>query len=119
MQERRHFVRLDTRVKIEYKIVESPLSKLNSFTKNISEGGICLFLDSFVQKGTLLDLKLFLPEEPELIQATGKIVWIDRYKLGDASAQEHYEAGIEFMDIADTDQKRIGKYVFGTLNTNP
>ncbi len=116
MQERRKFIRLDTSVRVEYDIVESIAKENKSFTKNLSQGGICLFLDSLIQKDTLLNLKLFLPDQSEPIQVTGKIVWVDRFKVGGKEAQEEYEAGVEFLNIAKTDQEKISKYVFGTLN---
>ncbi|MBU2541389.1 MAG: PilZ domain-containing protein [Candidatus Omnitrophica bacterium] len=118
MQERRKFIRLDTRVRVEYDIIESRGDRTGSFTKNLSQGGICLFLDSLIQKDTLLKLKLFLPEQSEPIETTGKIVWIDMFKVGGKDAQEEYEAGIEFRDIAKEDQEKISKYVFGVLNLN-
>lgn len=117
MQEKRKFVRLDTRVKVEYHIIELSETELKSFTKNLSQGGICLFLDSLVRKDTLLELKLFLPEQTEPIQTTGKIVWIDSFKLGNKDAQEQYEAGIEFINISDEDRKKIAKYVFTMMKT--
>ena len=113
MQERRKFVRLDTRVKVEYNVIEAAESKLNSVTKNLSQGGICLFLDSFINKDTLLALKLSLPEELEPLQATGKIVWIDRFKLGGKDAQEQYEAGVEFVEIANEDSRLYPRNPYG------
>lgn len=115
MPERRRFIRLDARVKVEYRVVESEQTKINSFTKNVSQGGICLFLNISLTKGTLLDLKLYLPEEKEPIQTVGKIVWIELFEVGDKTSKEQYEAGIEFMNINDADRVKIGRYVFGVL----
>ncbi len=113
MQEKRRFPRLDIRVKVEYQIAESPQNKIKSFTKNVSQGGICLFLDSSLDKGTLLDLKLYMPDKNEPILATGKIAWIEKFEVGDT--KEQFEAGIEFIDIAKEDSDRVAKYVFGAL----
>lgn len=113
MEDKRHFSRLDVQVKVEYQILDSAQDKMKSFTKNVSQGGICLFLNSFLDKGTLLDLKLFLPDKKEPIHAAGKIVWIEKFEIGDS--KEELEAGIEFIDIADDDRHRIDKYIFGIL----
>lgn len=115
MLEKRRFVRLDVRVKVDYEIVQSPQEKFKSFTKNLSQGGICLFLDNYLKKDTLLDLKLHVPDQTQPLEATGKIVWIDTFKIGDKDAKEHFEAGIEFVDISQEDKDKIGKYVFGLL----
>lgn len=115
MLEKRRFVRLDVRVNVEYEIVQAPEAKFKSFTKNLSQGGICLFLDSFLKKDTLLDLKLHIPERSKPLEATGKIVWIETFKIGDKDAKEHFEAGVEFVDISDDDKNMIAKYVFGVL----
>jgi uncharacterized protein (TIGR02266 family) len=114
MQEKRKFVRLDVRVKVEYQIVPSTQDKIRSFTKNLSQGGICLFLDSDLEKDTLLDLKLSIPEQSQPILATGKVVWVDSFRVGDSEG-DHLEAGIEFVDIFDEDRAKIAKYVFGVL----
>lgn len=115
MQEKRRFARLDVRVKVEYEIVQAPESKFKSFTKNLSQGGICLFLDSSLKKDTLLDIKLYIPDQPEPLEASGKVVWVESFKIGGSDAREHFEAGIQFVDISSEDQNKIGKYVFGTL----
>ncbi|MEW6008920.1 MAG: PilZ domain-containing protein [Candidatus Omnitrophota bacterium] len=111
MQEQRRFPRLDVRVKVEYQVLDSTQDKIKSFTKNVSQGGICLFLNSFLDKGTLLDLKLFMPDKKEPILATGKIAWVEKFEVGDS--KEEIEGGIEFINISDEDRRRIAKYIFG------
>jgi c-di-GMP-binding flagellar brake protein YcgR len=115
MQERRRFVRLDARVKVEYQILESQQVVVDSFTKNVSQGGICLFLSSALKKDTVLDLKLYLPDQREPVPAVGKIVWIEQFEVGEKEGREQYEAGIEFINISDVDRNKIGRYVFGLL----
>jgi len=67
MLEKRKFVRLDTRVKVNYQKVEIPQDIMNSFTKDLSQGGICITLDSQVEVDTLLDLKFSFFQHDNLL----------------------------------------------------
>ncbi|MFH1202662.1 MAG: PilZ domain-containing protein [Candidatus Omnitrophota bacterium] len=115
MEERRRFVRLNTLVKVEYAIIEKAGDGLGSTTKNISMGGICLFLDKMIDKGTVLGLKIYIKEEVLPIQARGRVVWIEKFDMGEGDKASHLEAGIEFSQISDADRQRLSKYIFRSL----
>lgn len=115
MEERRRFVRLNTSVKVEYSVIGKDEEEMNSSTKNISLGGICLFLDNLVERGTVLGLKIFILQEIAPIQARGRIVWIEEFAVGQEDRAKHIEAGIEFVEITDADRERLSKYIFRSL----
>ena len=115
MEERRRFVRLSTSVKVEYAVIGKYSEGVSSATKNISLGGICLFLDNIVDKGTILELKIFVLKEVNPIKAMGKVVWIEEFVLGEADKRKHIEAGIEFTQIPDADRERLSQYIFKSL----
>ena len=115
MEERRRFVRLSTLVKVEYAVIGKSSEELSSSTKNISLGGICLFLDDMVDMGTILELKMFIAQESLPINAMGKVVWIEEFGLGEEDKRKHIEAGIEFIRISDADRERLSQYIFKSL----
>lgn len=109
MEERRRYVRLDTRLKISYTVVKNELDPLeNSETKDIGGGGIRILLSGSLPVQTLLRLNILLPEEERPIVCTGKVVWVEEFTVRD---KKQYEAGVGFTEIDSRDRDRIIKYV--------
>ena len=110
--ERRRFPRLAFNVEVEYKVLEAEATEaLASYSKDISAAGICIILLDKVDKGTLLDLKFFLPDLNRTIFAQGRVVWIEEFVVGDMKTGKAFEAGIEFTKIDDVDQETIKQFV--------
>ena len=118
MEERRRFVRLNASVKVEYAIIGKTGEELSSTTKNISMGGICLFVDKAVDKGVILELKIFVLESILPIQAKARVVWLEEFDMGEDDKASHIEIGLEFTKISDTDRQRLSKYIFRSLAEN-
>jgi len=112
MDERRKYVRLDTRLKITYNILEKEGGPQQSETRDISGGGIRLFLDDPIAEKTLLQITIQLPEDPTPIRCVGKVVWVESFSvLQGEKKEDQYEAGVIFTDIEQKDRDRIIKYV--------
>lgn len=114
MDERRRYVRLDTRLKISYTVLKKGKDIPNaSETKDISGGGIRIFLSEPIPLNTLLKLTIFLPDDPKPIVCTGEIVWVEEFTLlsDEKKDKNRYEAGVAFTEIASLDRDRIIKYV--------
>ena len=114
MEERRKYVRLDTRLKITYTVLKDKRnSSLSTETRDISGGGIRLFLAEGVPVGALLQLTILLPEDTKPIVSIGKVVWLEEFSILHSQKQEGklLEAGIEFTEIDPKDRDRIIKYV--------
>lgn len=114
MDERRRYVRLDTRLKITYTILNKEKTDAqNSEAKDISGGGICIFLAEPLPSQTLLKLEISLLDDPPPITCVGKIIWVEEFSVieGGRKEKNRYEAGIAFTEIDPKDQDRIIKYV--------
>ncbi len=114
MEERRKYIRLDTRLKITYTILQSSKSAIKkSETKDISGGGIRIFLAEQLPLNTVLQLHIQLPEDPAPVTCKGKIAWIEEFSIlqGDKKEGDVVEAGVEFTDIASQDRDRVIKHV--------
>ena len=114
MDERRRYVRLDTRLKITYTVLKKGKDvPISSETKDISGGGIRIFLTNSLPVQTVLKMSILLPEDPPPIVCTGKVVWVEEFSvLQDESKEKNrYEAGISFTEINPKDRDRIIKYV--------
>lgn len=109
MQEQRQFVRLDTRLGVTYQVAGSPVS---SVTKDISAGGICVFLNDVLQPGTSLRIEIQLPERPQPIAFIGEVAWCDSYEIvGRGQRERSIEAGIKFSQIDPQDRQTILQHV--------
>lgn len=113
MEERRRYVRLDTRLKINYRILQQPPLVTTSETVDIGGGGIRIFLTEPLKTGTLLELEIFLPEERDPIRCQGKLVWVEEFSIyhGSRETRQELEGGVEFTSIRPQDQDRIIKHV--------
>ncbi len=81
-----------------------------AYSKDISEGGVCLITESALELNKLLNLSFTLPERKAVVQCFGKVMWSRR-------ATEHlYENGISFWDIKDSDRAAIKDYVQSAIH---
>lgn len=126
-EELREHKRLQTRVKVEFRITSTPEEPpfLEAVTRDISAGGVFLELanthlsaqsenevDDFLLIKSPIELKISIPTLPESIIAKGKAVWIEKQLPG-----KDYRHGIAitFTEIAAEDRKMIDRYVLSRL----
>ena len=115
MEERRQFVRLDTRLPITYRVVTSA-PPVQAITKGIGGGGICVFLSEPVRPGTRLHVTVKLPDQERPLTFTGEVVWCEQYEvIGKTQRNRSVEAGLKFVQIEPPDQQRIMQYVILSL----
>ena len=73
MEERRRFVRLDTRLEVTYTVLPSG-SPQRVVTRDVGGGGICFFADRVLQPGTRLQISMKLPDREEGVHFTAEVV---------------------------------------------
>ncbi len=112
MEERRRFVRLDTRLDVTYSVLSTGAPQ-GTRTKNVSGGGVCIFSDRPLPAGTRLQLSVKLPGRERPMQATAEVVWSEAYEvIGQGGMrQKSVETGIRFVDITPRDQEAIMQHV--------
>ena len=117
--ERRRYARLNALVDVAYNRHphEPETESLLRLSKNISKGGICLIVYDELKKDDLLDLKIFLPDTNNPVEAMGQVVWASEFIIGDKIGKR-YDVGIEFVKISDKDKDRIDRYVFSHLGVS-
>ncbi|MBI4356096.1 MAG: PilZ domain-containing protein [Candidatus Omnitrophica bacterium] len=118
MLERREYVRLDTRLPVEYRVVgpaaapPRSTAKRPAVTKDISGGGVRLILTEPLTPAALLEVSVHLPERPVPLVFTGEVVWVESYAvIGGSGREQRYEAGIKFVQIAPADRQAILQHV--------
>ncbi|HNX81890.1 MAG TPA: PilZ domain-containing protein [Candidatus Omnitrophota bacterium] len=114
--ERRKFPRLLHNVDVEYTVLsDRQESPSEGFSRNVSEGGICILtLDKF-DIGAHINIVFSLPDADAPIKTIGKVVWVEEFSVGDTSSSKAYDAGIHFIDMSDADKERIHHHVISRL----
>ena len=119
MEERRKFVRLDTRLPVTYQVMRGPASKV-SLSSDIGGGGVCLFLSEPLKAGTLLRIEVTLPDQPRAIAFTGEVIWCEQYEMiGKTQRERSVEAGVRFVQVEPQDQQAIMRHVILSLQPQP
>ncbi len=115
MEERRRFVRLDTRLDVSYAVQPAGTVQRTS-SKDIGGGGICLFADHVLEPGTCLKVSMKLPELEQPVAFTAEVVWSEPYEvIGRTVRERAVELGVRFLDIAPQDQEAIMQHVILSL----
>jgi len=116
MEERRKFIRLQSRLKAKYWVLgtEEPLSSLS---RNIGGGGISLFTKRRLAPSTVLGIEVYFPDRLAPVRFTGEVIWSgELITSGAQDALNTYETGVRFLDITPEDRAHVLKYAeTGTL----
>jgi c-di-GMP-binding flagellar brake protein YcgR len=110
MEERRKFVRLQSRLKAKCWVLgtEDPLSSLS---RNIGGGGISLFTKRRLPPGTILGIEVYFSDRLAPVRFTGEVIWSgELITSGAQDALNTYETGVRFLDIAPEDHAYIMTY---------
>jgi len=96
---------------VEYSISDETSSKKVAFLKDLSSGGLAMFVTEPIEKGSELYLTIYLsgPEGP--IMAKGKVMWQQNSSYMKGASTKHYDVGIKFLDINDENKSNVAKYV--------
>lgn len=115
MDERRAFVRLDTRLDVSYTVLPTGAA-LHSVTKNVSGSGICVFTNTDLPPGTRLQVAMKLPGREQPVNFIGEVVWSDAYEvIGKTQRRRSVEAGIQLVEIAPQDREALMQHVILSL----
>jgi c-di-GMP-binding flagellar brake protein YcgR len=109
--ERRRFVRLNSAVDIQYNLLEKePAERLKTKSRNISAGGICIIASEKLEIDDILVISITVPGETLPVVTKGRVAWIKPFEIGKEG--QHFDVGIEFIEISPEDRKKIEQYVF-------
>ena len=119
MEERRQFVRLDTRLETHCTVLPSGKPQ-RGVTKNIGGGGICLFADRPLEAGTRLQVAMKLPGREAPVNFTAEVVWSEQCEIiGKTQRQQSVEIGVRFVEIAPQDRDTVMQHVILSHQPRP
>ena len=82
------------------------------FILNISETGVFIYCSESLMPGDLPQLKFSLPGTDRMIEARGRVIWVNRLTGEEALFNG---MGIHFTEISDEDRELIASYVNNEL----
>jgi len=109
VEEHRELVRSNLSTMVNYRLLSNPYVENRCISVDISPTGLKVFMKAAIKAGERMLLSFNLPDENELINAEGEIIW------SKAREEKFLEAGIEFTSIEEKDITRINNYVKKTL----
>lgn len=122
--------RLQTRVRIEFKLVGTSeavkdMQYREAFTRDISAGGVFIELmdthltpqqesvvDDFLLFKSQIHMRILLPNREIPINAVGKAVWIEKEVPG---REYRHGVAISFTEIQDTDRQFVDSFVLSRV----
>ena len=87
-------------------------------TENVGIGGVCVVLKQDVKMFSEVELELDLLDLGEHICCNGKVVWNVQRQSEATEKPLFFDIGIEFIDIAEEDQKRLERIVDRLVRNN-
>jgi len=109
MKEKRKFIRFESKLKVDYIVsaAESRVEKTGT-TVNVCAGGLQLLTEGKLGEGSVLELKIFIPNASNPAHLKGVVCWSKQDK---GSEQESYCSGIEFQNIEEDNKNTFLKFL--------
>ncbi|MDP3730436.1 MAG: PilZ domain-containing protein [Candidatus Omnitrophota bacterium] len=109
-EERRSHERFERDLEVEYSVERRPHLK-NGRTVDLSKGGLKLLLDEKLPKGAILDLKLYIPQMRQAIEAETEVVWTSDADKKDPSGKRFFFSGLKFIAVKEPAGIHLSEYL--------
>ena len=115
MEERRQFVRFVSRMDVAYTLLPAGVAQRTT-ARDISAGGLRLFMDHPLALGAQLQVALRLPGREQPVNAITEIVWSEESEtFGRGESQRSVEVGVRCLEISPQDQEAITQFIEASL----
>jgi c-di-GMP-binding flagellar brake protein YcgR len=109
-EERRSHKRFNKTLELEYFVQVKPEQK-KLRTVDVSRGGIKLLLDEKLPKGTILCLKIYIPEKRQTVEVDTEVVWTDNADKRDDSGKRFFFSGLKFISVKEPSGVHLSEYL--------
>ena len=119
MEERRKFVRLDTRLDVSYTVLQTGTTA-QTVSKDVGGGGICFFADQALPGGTRIQVSMKLPEGEQPVNFIAEVIWSEPYEvIGKSERRRSVEVGVRFVEISPKDRDAVMQHVILSFRQPP
>jgi c-di-GMP-binding flagellar brake protein YcgR len=108
LSQKRESQRLDVALRVQYGILSGRAKKngwQETFSHDISGGGIKLRLDFSLEKGNRLDTLIYFPGDSKPVHAIVKVVWCKR--MAARNRKIFFDIGTQYMQMKTKDKERF------------
>ncbi|MCQ9208166.1 MAG: PilZ domain-containing protein [Omnitrophica bacterium] len=112
VKDRRTFERMDGIVNVRYAVRGRDKDKIESLPRNIGGGGLGICLAEKLQSGTVLELEITVPDDPQkVVLGVGEVAWTKLFGVIKSGQKVNlYETGVKFVDINHISVGRVYAY---------
>ena len=110
LKERRRFVRFKRKLAVECVVPEKAGNQYHTFSKDISGEGICLQVPEIMPEGSILYLRIDIPEQKP-VAVKGEIVWVKESKGPTKDPGRAFSAGIKFLKVSEKDKHVLNSFL--------
>lgn len=107
-KDRRKFKRFDAYMSVKYQVAGTDVNQGVCLSKDLSREGIKVNSNSHMDKGTMLDLEIHIPDDPKPVITSGRVMW-SRPAEG---KNQGFDQGVQFMIMDPVDKFRVLDYAY-------
>lgn len=107
-KERRKFKRFDAFMSVKFKSEDPTDATGVCLSRDLSRDGMKLNANAKIEKGSLVDLEIDIPDDPKPVRTTGEIVWVSKVK----GSEHDFELGLRFLMMDPVDKFRVLDYAY-------
>jgi c-di-GMP-binding flagellar brake protein YcgR len=114
MEQKRVYKRIEDLIEVEF-VAESQgtTTKMITKTRDISAGGIKVYLNSRLKTGDRMQLLITLPRNTEVIRSEAEVVRSDLIGVvGDRGEEMLYETRFTFRNMSPELKNKITRYIY-------
>jgi c-di-GMP-binding flagellar brake protein YcgR len=108
--DRRSHERFNKNLEVEYNLEKKPHLK-NGRSVDLSKVGMKLLLDEKLSKGTIMDLKVRVPEKRRTIEMEAEVIWTSDAEKKDPSGKRFFYSGLKFISIREPAGIHLSEYL--------
>ena len=110
-RDRRKFPRVNYPCLIIVRAPDEEPEMILTHTQNVGVGGMCVVIKKDIPLFTPVDLEIDLMDTGNHLKCHGKVVWAIRRKAEEKNKPLFYDVGIEFLEMAPSEYKRLDEIV--------
>ncbi|MFC1809449.1 PilZ domain-containing protein [Candidatus Omnitrophota bacterium] len=108
-KERRKFKRFDAYMSVKVRADNVGSFGGVSLSNDLSREGMKIATDKSVERGTMVDLEIVIPDDPKPVYTTGEVVWVTPNQTVE---DKDFELGVKFLMMDPVDKFRVLDYAY-------
>lgn len=116
-KERRKHTRLQKILDVSYTVRKKPFLKSSARTTDISEGGMKIVLDEKLPTGTILELKVPLPDSKGTQDIEAEVVWSEESPDKSSSGKRIFSSGVKFLAVRESSGSALLSYIRSLISS--